>query len=374
MSRDFGNKKPDEDPVVHFYEDFLADYDPQVRAQRGVFFTPQPIVTFIVNQVDESLMKTFGLEDGLADTATWEQVSRSFSFPLPAGVSPEDPFVRILDPATGTGTFLVFVIDKIHRTLVTRWRQEGMSSEEMAAAWNRYVPENLLPRLNGYEILMAPYAIAHLKVGLKLLETGYDFSGSPRVNIFLTNSLEPPIDMGGQFEWAVPAVAHEASLANAVKRDARFTAIIGNPPYSNFGTTNQNDFISHLLNEYKRDLNEQKLNLDDDFIKFVRLGQHLVDQAGCGVLGLVTNNTFLNGITHRRMRESLMNTFSSISILDLHGSSAKRERALTGLTTKTSSIFNRESRFLSSLDPQHRQKQPFYTAICGELARRNVLS
>src|SRR5207245_2771531 len=186
--RDFGDKNPQEDPVIHFYELFLKEYDPKKRMQRGVFFTPRPVVSFIVRSVDEILRKEFGLADGLADTATWgEMAKRHPDLKIPKGAKAEDPSVQILDPACGTGTFLVEVIDVIHQTMKAKWHHVAAVSDRRYVAsisdqrpgpdfefhdrWNEYVSEHLLPRLYGFELMMAPYAIAHMKIGLKLYET-----------------------------------------------------------------------------------------------------------------------------------------------------------------------------------------------------------
>jgi hypothetical protein len=177
---------------------------------------------------------------------------------------------------------------------------------------------------------MAPYAIAHLKIGLKLHETGYEFESEERARVYLTNALEPAQDFSGRFEFAIPALAHEAIAVNEIKQLRRFTVVVGNPPYSNFGQLNKIPFILNLLEEYKHGLEERKLNLDDDFIKFLRLAQHFAECAGIGVIGMITNNVFIDGITHRRMRASLKASFSEIRILDLHGSSKKLETAPDG--------------------------------------------
>ena len=181
--RDFGDRNPQEDPVIHFYELFLKEYDAKKRMQRGVFYTPRPVVSYIVRSVDDILRKEFGLEDGLADTTTWgEMTKRHKGLEDSIGMKPEDPFVQILDPATGTGTFLVEVIDLIHKTMIEKWKRQG-HGEKVEQLWNKYVPNHLLPRLYGYELLMAPYAIAHMKIGLKLYETGYYFESKERARI-----------------------------------------------------------------------------------------------------------------------------------------------------------------------------------------------
>ena len=173
--RDFGNRTRGEDPVIHFYEHFLAAYDKEEKVQRGVFYTPQPVVSYIVRSVHEVLKTEFRLEDGLASTVTWGEMANEHGFRMPVGVQKSDAFVQILDPATGTATFLVEVIDVIHRTLAAKWKEQHLTELQQRAEWNDYVPKHLLPRLYGYELMMAPYAIAHMKIGLKLYETGYRF-------------------------------------------------------------------------------------------------------------------------------------------------------------------------------------------------------
>jgi hypothetical protein len=331
--RDFGDKNPQEDPVIHFYELFLKAYDPKKRMQRGVFYTPRPIVSYIVRSVHEILQTQFGLADGLADTTTWGGVAkRNAGLAIPVGLKSEDYFVTVLDPAVGTGTFLVEAIEVIHRTLEKKWRDEGHSDTKIVDLWNDYVPDRLLPRLYGYELLMAPYAIAHLKIGLKLYETGYRFGSDERVRIYLTNALEPATDEMKQMvfrEW-MPALAHEARAVGAIKRDQRFTVVVGNPPYSNVGQLNRIPFILKLLEDYKRGLNERKINLDDDFIKFYRFAHWQLNRMPFGVLGIITNHAFLTGVTHRRMRLCLLADFDYLAIANLHGNVNLKERAPDG--------------------------------------------
>jgi predicted helicase len=198
------------------------------------------------------------------------------------------------------------------------------------------VAKNLLNRIFGFELLMAPYAVAHLKLGMQLQETGYKFESDQRLGIYLTNTLEEAAKKSEQLfaGW----VADEANAAAKIKRDDPILVILGNPPYSNFGQMNRGKWILSLLDDYKRDLNEKKLNLDDDFIKFIRFAQWRIERTGEGIIGLITNNTYLDGITHRRMRESLFETFNEIYILDLHGSTKKKEIAPDG--TKDESVFD----------------------------------
>lgn len=332
---DFDKDKQGDDPVIHFYEGFLAAYDKALKVQRGVFYTPKPVVSFIVRSVDEVLRTEFGLPLGLADTATWGQfVAAHPGTKIPQGAKAEDPFVKILDPATGTGTFLVEVIDLIHRRM-TEEAWKGKPVPEKRALWNAYVANHLLPRLYGYELMMAPYAVAHMKIGLKLADTGYDFSGAEagpdgasrpvRARVFLTNALEPAHDFDMQLAFMSEALAHEASAANAAKRLGVFTAILGNPPYANYGQQDRSAFISGALSEYKIGLNEKKINLDDQFIKFMRIAQIGIQESSVGILSFITNNVYFEGLTHRRMRESLLETFSTATLINLHGDARKRE-------------------------------------------------
>jgi hypothetical protein len=333
--RDFGNRTQGDDPVIHFYEHFLNAYNKQLKIQRGVFYTPQPVVSYIVRSVHELLQTEFALPDGLADTTTWgEMVKKHPDLKLPPltdesgetrAISPDEPFVQILDPATGTATFLVEVIDVIYRTLSEKWKKQRLTDVQQRAAWNEYVPQHLLPRLHAFELMMAPYAIAHMKIGLKLAETGYRFGTEERARIYLTNALEPKVKQLPQIGF--DALAHEAAAVNEIKWYKRFTVVIGNPPYSNFGMLNKNPFILGLLEDYKRGLDEKKINLDDDFIKFVRFSQATLGTARVGILGFITNNVYLDGMTHRRMRQSLLEAFPSVWLIDLHGSAKKLETA-----------------------------------------------
>jgi len=358
--RDFGDKKPGEDPVIHFYEHFLNAYNKQLKIQRGVFYTPQPVVSYIVRSVHELLQTEFGLTDGLASTVTWrEMIERHPGLQLPTvnepnqdkkTISADEPFVQILDPATGTATFLVEIIDVIHRHLRANWGKGGLAAmptitnplkgapapRRFEDFWNIYVPHALLPRLHGYELMMAPYAIAHMKLGLKLAETGYRFGTEERARIYLTNSLEPKVSQLPQIGF--DALAHEAAAVNEIKWYKRFTVVIGNPPYSNFGQLNKIPSILGLLEDYKRGLGEKKINLDDDFIKFVRFSQYILASSGRGVLGLISSNTYLDGVTHRRMRQSLLEAFTDISVLDLHGSTKKFETSPDG--SKDENVFD----------------------------------
>jgi len=348
--RDFGNKTQGEDPVIHFYEHFLAAYDKAEKKKRGVFYTPQPVVSYIVRSVHELLQTEFGLKDGLADTTTWgEMVKRNPSLKLPpltdeAGetrtISPNEPFVQILDPATGTATFLIEVIDAIYRTLCERWKNERLTVMQQRAAWNEYVPKHLLPRLHAFELMMAPYAIAHMKIGLKLAETGYRFGTEERARIYLTNALEPKVKQLPQIGF--DALAHEAAAVNEIKWYKRFTVVIGNPPYSGHSSNPARNadgsltFAGQLLDRYfhfgGRPLGEKQPKwLHDDYVKFMRLAETNLSRSGSGVLGFITNHGFIQNPTFRGMRESLLSTFVQLWALDLEGSVKKGGRGIQGV-------------------------------------------
>ncbi len=349
--QDFGDRNQKEDPVIHFFEGFLDEYDKEIRKKMGVWYTPQPLVSFIVRSVDEQLRSEFGLENGLADTTTWEElIKRTNGLEIPKGVSPKQAFVQILDPATGTGTFLVEVIDHIYNTMISKWKSEGNSKTQVVELWNKYVPEHLLPRLHGYELMMAPYAIAHMKVGLKLYETGYHFASKERAHIYLTNALEPANDFSGTFSFAIPALAHEANAANKIKSSQRITVVIGNPPYSGI-SSNNGEWIQSLLKGEMLDgsvsadyyavegerIKEKKFWLQDDYVKFIRASQFALEQSGAGILGFVTNHGYLENPTFRGMRWQLMRCFNQISVIDLHGNLKKNTVSPDG--SKDSNVF-----------------------------------
>ena len=323
VMKNFGKATGQADPMIHFYEDFLRYYDPKQKKACGVYYTPKPVVHFIVNAVDEILKSSFGLSEGLADTSkvAIRQTSNLYTDNRTKDhkkyETREYHKVQILDPATGTGTFLAEVVRKIY---------SGMENQK--GAWQNYVEEHLLPRLNGFEFMMAPYAVAHLKLDMVLAQTGYKAKQDKRLRIFLTNSLEEcDHDTGTLFaQW----LAQEANEANLVKRDTPVMVMIGNPPYS-VSSSNKSEWIQELSETYKKDLNERNIQpLSDDYIKFIRLGHYYVEKNGEGILAYISNNSFIDGIIHRQMRKALMETFDEIYILDLHGNTRKKETAFDG--------------------------------------------
>lgn len=312
--KNYGKITKMEDPIIHFYETFLSEYDPKLRKARGVWYTPAPVVQFIVRAVDDILKSEFDLPQGLADNCK-TKIKVNYQGKL---IEQEVDKVQILDPATGTGTFLAETIKHIYKKF-----------EGQQGIWSNYVEKHLLPRLNGFEILMASYAMAHLKLDLILNETGFKPTKEQRFRVYLTNSLEESHpDTGTLFaNW----LSTEANEANHIKRDTPVMCVIGNPPYS-VSSTNKSEWIQNLISDYKKNLNEQKLNLDDDYIKFIRYGQHFIDKNGSGVLAYISANSFIDGVTHRQMRKSLLESFDKIYILDLHGNAKKKEICLDGST------------------------------------------
>ena len=304
--QDFGRRIRQEDPVVHFYETFLGAYDPKTRRTRGVYYTPEPVVSYIVRSLDHLLRTRFGRAWGLADTNT-----------------------LVLDPACGTGTFLYFVIRRIHETL------EAMGQ---LGTWGDYVKSYLLPRLFGFELLMAPYAMAHMKLALLLEETGYDFSGDQRLGIYLTNTLEEAVTQAETLGFA-GFITEEGNAAAEIKRDKPIMVVLGNPPYS-VSSANKGEHIERLMERYKAAVRGERniQPLSDDYIKFIRFAHDRIERTGYGVIGMITNHSYLSGLIHRGMREELLKSFSEVYILNLHGSALLGETAPDG--SKDENVFD----------------------------------
>lgn len=345
----FGKRTRQEDPVVHFYETFLAAYDPKLRESRGVYYTPEPVVSYIVRSVDHILQGRFGLPNGLADSTKVKVVNTDPALKVKGKDEPrktmESHRVLVLDPATGTGTFLYAVVDLIRRRFM-----EGNN----AGMWSDYVREHLLPRLFGFELLMAPYAVAHFKLGLQLAgrdlpedqraNWAYDFASNERLGIYLTNTLEEAHEHTG-----LPLFTHflsdESQAANSIKRDMPIMVVMGNPPYSGH-SANTGKWINDLLrgkdvesgnptgNYFEMDgkpLGERNPKwLNDDYVKFIRFAQWRIERSGTGILAFISNNGYLDNPTFRGMHQSLMQTFDEIYILNLHGNSKKKETAPDG--------------------------------------------
>lgn len=326
--KNYGKTTKMEDPIIHFYETFLAEYDPKLRKARGVWYTPAPVVNFIVRAADDILKTEFDLPKGLADTSK-TKIKVNTQIPdknFKSGykqVEQEVHKVQILDPATGTGTFLAEVIKHINKKFKG---QEGI--------WSGYVENHLLPRLNGFELLMASYAMAHLQLDLLLKETGFKPTKNQRTRIYLTNSLEEyHPDTGTLFaNW----LSSEANEANHIKRDSPVMCIVGNPPYSG-ESANKGKWIMDLMQDYKKEPGgKEKLKernpkwINDDYVKFLRYGQHFIEKNGSGILAFINPHGFLDNPTFRGMRWHLLKTYDKIYTIDLHGNSTKKETAPDG--------------------------------------------
>ena len=286
-----------EDPVIHFYETFLAEYDPQRRVDRGVYYTPPQVISYIVRSVDTLLKTELNRLDGLADDNT-----------------------LILDPATGTGGFLLAVLEHI---------QASVTDTYGTGEWTQYINAQLVKRLFGFELLVAPYTIAHLKLSLFLQSQGW--RADERLRIYLTNTLEQPQEMQESLPFA-EFITDEANAALSVKRDKPLLVILGNPPYPQDSSNPSREgrkltFIGRLIEDYmpvdgqRLGIWDQKKPLQSDYVKFIRWAQWRIDKNGEGVVGYIVNNSFLDGVTFRRMRQSLMKSFNTIYCFNLHGSS-----------------------------------------------------
>lgn len=352
--KDFGRKTKTTDPIIHFYETFLSRYNKSLRKMRGVYYTPQPVVDYIVGAIDDILKQDFSLVDGLADNS--KIVKKVHLQGRSKAEDKQFHRVQLLDPATGTGTFLATAIKYIYKNF-----------ENNTGIWPAYVNDDLLPRMHGFEIMMSSYTMAHLKLDLVLRETGYVqddaringklfrqddlfdtelaaigrnsavLNTNNRIGIYLTNSLEEA-DPDTQTLWAAQWLSDEAKEANNIKQNIPVMCVLGNPPYS-VSSANTNDFAKELIEKYKTGLKERNIQpLSDDYIKFIALGQHYIEKNGNGILAYISNNSFLDGVIHRQMRKSLMESFDKIYIVNLHGNSRIKETAPDG--SKDENVFD----------------------------------
>lgn len=306
------------DPVIHFYEDFLDAYDPQIRKNRGVYYTPDEVVSYTVETVDDVLRTRIGLPLGLADTTTWADFAKSHCIEVPDGINPAEPFIQILDPALGTGTFLLRVFEVIYDTMQAHYKEMGLDEASARIKWISYVREHLLSRFYGFELMMAPYIVSHLRLGLALQESGFTFEKNDRLHVHLTNTLQGPLNEARpKLEGVSSALAREADAVDVIKRHRLFTVVIGNPPYS--PSISNERWILESLDDWKTGLNETKIDLNREEWKFTRFAQILADRVPAFVWGYVINRDFLDGIAKRRMRESLQETFTSRRVIDLNG-------------------------------------------------------
>lgn len=324
---DFGSGEVRQDPVMHFYESFLAAYNPALRERRGVYYTPEPVISYIVRSVDRLLKERFLCTDGLADYSTTDDSGNS--------IDRTSHRVLVLDPACGTGSFLYAVVDHIRK----HFKDSGN-----AGMWSGYVRDHLLPRLFGFELLMAPYAMAHLKLGMQLAAQdlpeaeqagwAYQFDDNERLRVYLTNALEQSPLQQPAMLGPLRAITDEANAAAQIKRELPIMVVLGNPPYSGH-SANKGEWIGSLVDDYKivdgKPLGERNPKwLQDDYVKFIRFGQWRIQQSGAGILAFITNHAYLNNPTFRGMRQQLLDTFTDIYLLDLHGNSRTGEVAPDG--------------------------------------------
>lgn len=328
VMKNYKKKGQHHDPMIHFYEDFLSAYNPLLRKAKGVWYTPLSVVQFIVRAVDEILKRDFNLAEGLADHSKFthevvneqykkgERINGKLTKPT---IRKETHRVQILDPATGTGTFLAEVVNQIYDKF-----------QDMQGMWQGYVNDHLLPRLHGFELLMASYAVAHLKLDMLLEQTGFNHAeNKKRLKIYLTNSLEECHPDTGSL-WA-QWLSDEASAANRIKRDCPVMVMIGNPPYSG-ESQNKGEWIMHLMENYKKEpggetqLRERNPKwINDDYVKFIRLAQYYIERNKYGVIGFINPHGFLDNPTFRGMRWNLLKTFDKIYTINLHGNNKKKE-------------------------------------------------
>jgi len=297
------------DPVLHFYETFLSVYDPATREKRGVYYTPEPVVSFIVRSLHQILKEKFNMSDGLASKD-----------------------VTLLDPAGGTLSFLAKAIETAVEEFVSKYGKGAVKT---------FLKEQILQNYYSFELMMAPYAIGHMKMSFLLEELGYRMEDDERVKYYLTNTLEMKELDQSKFP-GMSSLSTESHEAGKVKKQISILVVLGNPPYSGH-SSNIGEWISNVIKEYYqvdgKPLGEKNSKwLQDDYVKFIRFSQWKIDQAGEGVLGFITNHSYLDNPTFRGMRQSLMNSFDEIYILDLHGNSLKKEKAADG--SKDENVFD----------------------------------
>lgn len=304
--------KKDRDPFIFFYEGFLSTYDPERRKHLGVYYTPRPVVSFIVNSINNVLERDFQRINGLAD---------------------DD--VTVLDPAVGTGTFLWL----IYTLTLVKLKDKGLRG-----LIEQKIENHLLKDFYGLEILITPYIIAHLKLSLVLKKWFYEIKDDERIQVYLANTLEP-----SESHSLIPflrEITEESKVANELKLRKKILVITSNPPYRGM-SVNKGVWIESLLKKgylkpngirdegyYRADgkpLEERNPKwLQDDYVKFIRFAQWKVDLAEEGIIGFITNHSYLDNPTFRGMRQSLLNSFNRIYILNLHGSSLRREKTPDG--------------------------------------------
>jgi len=331
--KEFKTTRWEDDPVIHFYETFLATYNPAERQRLGVYYTPLPVVSYIVRSIHKLLKGKFGKSDGLATSD-----------------------VTLLDPAAGTLTFIVQAIKEVKGELEEK-KKEGLIAS--------YIGEHILPHFHAFEILVAPYTVGHFKVSMVLEDMGYRFKKDERFQFYLTNTLE--MKTPRQMSFLID-LTKEAQEANRIKEKVSILAVLGNPPYS-VSSENKSEFIENLMDDYKEDVRDERniQPLSDDYIKFIRFAHWKIAQAGKGILGFITNNSYLSGIIHRGMRGKLLETFDEIYILNLHGSSRIGEKTPEG--GKDENVFDIQQGvaivLYVKLEKSPKEKKVYYADLWG---------
>jgi hypothetical protein len=358
ISNYYGTEKDSKDPIIHFYEDFLQEYDSKKRKEFGAYYTPLPVVKFIVKAVDHILENDFGLVGGLANSSKNEK----------------GHIVQILDPATGTGTFLTETIKLIHDK---RIKQSGN--------WPSYVLHEVLPRLFGFEIMIAPYTIAHLKMSMLLKETGFKYFNNRRLGIYLTNSLEEGNTIGEMFDsfGLAESISQESKEASKIKKEKPIMVVLGNPPYSGESSNKGKNFewIDSLLEDYKKEpgglekLNERNPKwLNDDYVRFLRFGQYFIERNKTGIVAFINSHSFLDNPTFRGMRWNLLKTYDKIYVLNLHGNARKKEVSPDG--SKDENVFDIQQGVSINIFVKTGEKkedelgQVFYTDVWGVRSKK----
>lgn len=331
--KEFKTTRWEEDPVIHFYETFLATYNPAERQRLGVYYTPLPVVSYIVRSIHKLLKEKFGKSEGLATSD-----------------------VTLLDPAAGTLTFIVQAIKQIQKELEEK-KKEGLITS--------YIEEHILPHFHAFEILVAPYTVGHFKVSMVLEDMGYRFKENERFQFYLTNTLEMKDPKQTSF---LIDLTKEAREAKRIKEKVPIMVVTGNPPYS-VSSENKSEFIERLMDDYKEDVRTEKKYgvLEDDYIKFIRFADWKIAQAGKGILGFITNNSYLSGVIHRGMRRKLLETFDEIYILNLHGSSRIGEKTPEG--GKDENVFDIQQGvaivLYVKLEKSPKEKKVYYADLWG---------
>lgn len=334
-----------EDPIIYFYEKFLDLYEHEEKKRRGVYYTPTPAVNFIVRSISHFLKNQFNCNEGFLDNS-----------------------VSILDPATGTGTFLRSVI----LDSFTEYKKN-----HGARGWNDFVTNNLMTRLYGFEFMMAPYAVAHMKLAMTLKDTGYSFESNRRLQVYLANSLESGEQLASFGDLSDPLMK-ESNYA-ALVRNSRINVILGNPPYRT-DSINKSDWIMRLMEDYKKepglDIRLQERNpkvVNDDYVKFIRFAQEIISNEENAIIGYVTPHSFTENLTFRGMRWNLLHAFDYIYILDLHGNVMSREG--TGSTERDENIFDIQQGicacfFIKTGDTSEKKASVFYSSLFGSRERK----